>query len=90
MTRRLSTSSIEFDRPYFYRMRPKNALSNAPRKSAAKSRTTPVAAIAKSLFRIMPFSLRGATYQREEQRFDRVQVRHLRLTIVPNENGWVG
>lgn len=33
------------------------------------------------------FSPRGATYQREEQRFDRLQVGHLRLTIVPNKNG---
>lgn len=33
------------------------------------------------------FNPRGATYQREEQRFDRVQVDHLRLTIVPNKNG---
>ena len=33
------------------------------------------------------FSPRGATYQREEQRFNRVQASHLRLTIVPNKNG---
>jgi hypothetical protein len=33
------------------------------------------------------FSPRGATYQHEEQHFDRVQVDHLRLTIVPNKNG---
>ena len=33
------------------------------------------------------FSPRGATYQREEQRFNLVQVSHLRLTIVPNKNG---
>lgn len=33
------------------------------------------------------FSPHGATYQHEEQRFDRVQVDHLRLTIVPNKNG---
>ncbi|HEY3909191.1 MAG TPA: discoidin domain-containing protein [Stellaceae bacterium] len=34
------------------------------------------------------FSPRGATYQREEQCFDRVQASHLRLTIVPNKNGF--
>ncbi|HEV2098059.1 MAG TPA: discoidin domain-containing protein [Stellaceae bacterium] len=33
------------------------------------------------------FSPHGATYQREEQRFSRVQTSHLRLTIVPNKNG---
>lgn len=33
------------------------------------------------------FSPHGATYQREVQRFNRVQVSHLRLTIVPNKNG---
>lgn len=33
------------------------------------------------------FSPRGATYQREEQRFDRIQADHLRLAIVPNKNG---
>ena len=32
------------------------------------------------------FSPRGATYQREEQRFDLHRVTHLRLTIVPNKN----
>ena len=33
------------------------------------------------------FSPRGATYQREEQSFNRVRASHLRLTIVPNKNG---
>jgi hypothetical protein len=33
------------------------------------------------------FSPRGATYQREEQRFNLRPVTHLRLTIVPNKNG---
>lgn len=33
------------------------------------------------------FSPGGATYQREEQRFNRRQVSHLRLTIVRNKNG---
>lgn len=33
------------------------------------------------------FSPRGATYQREEQRFGHLQASHLRLTIVPNKNG---
>jgi hypothetical protein len=33
------------------------------------------------------FSPRGATYQREEQRFNLRQVNHLRLTIVPNKSG---
>ena len=33
------------------------------------------------------FSPRGATYQREEQRFNLRQVTHLGLTIVPNKNG---
>ena len=33
------------------------------------------------------FSPRGATYQREEQRFSLPRVTHLRLTIVPNKNG---
>jgi hypothetical protein len=33
------------------------------------------------------FSPRGATFQHEEQRFARVEVSHLRLTIVPNKNG---
>jgi hypothetical protein len=33
------------------------------------------------------FSPRGATYQREEQRFNLSQVSQLRLTIVPNKNG---
>jgi sporulation-control protein spo0M len=33
------------------------------------------------------FSPRGATYQREEQRFNLPQVTHLRLTIVPNKSG---
>jgi hypothetical protein len=32
-------------------------------------------------------SPRGATYQREDQRFDLHGVTHLRLTIVPNKNG---
>jgi hypothetical protein len=33
------------------------------------------------------FSPGGATYQREEQGFNRVLASHLRLTIVPNKNG---
>ena len=33
------------------------------------------------------FSPRGATYQREEQRFDLHRVSHLHLTIVPNKSG---
>jgi len=33
------------------------------------------------------FSPRGATYQREELRFNLLQARRLRLTIVPNKNG---
>src|SRR6202043_3615080 len=33
------------------------------------------------------FSPGGATYQREEQRFNLHQVTHLRLTIVPNKSG---
>ena len=33
------------------------------------------------------FSPRGATYQREEQRFNLHQVTRLRLTIVPNKSG---
>jgi len=33
------------------------------------------------------FSPGGATYQREEQRFNLRQVSHLRLTIVPNKGG---
>jgi len=33
------------------------------------------------------FNPGGATYQREEQRFNLRQVSHLRLTIVPNKNG---
>jgi hypothetical protein len=33
------------------------------------------------------FSPGGATYQREEQRFNLLPVSHLRLTIVPNKNG---
>ena len=33
------------------------------------------------------FSPTGATYQREEQRFNRVRASHLRLTIVPNKSG---
>src|SRR3984957_18350179 len=33
------------------------------------------------------FSPGGATYQREEQRFNLRQVNHLRLSIVPNKNG---
>jgi hypothetical protein len=33
------------------------------------------------------FSPRGATFQREEQRFDLRQISHLRLTIVPNKSG---
>ena len=33
------------------------------------------------------FSLWGATYQREDQRFNLGQVSHLRLTIVPDKNG---
>jgi F5/8 type C domain len=33
------------------------------------------------------FSPQGATYQHEEQRFDRVEADRLRLTIVPNKNG---
>src|SRR2546421_6601819 len=33
------------------------------------------------------FSPGGATYQREEQRFNLRQVTHLRLTIVPNKSG---
>jgi hypothetical protein len=33
------------------------------------------------------FSPRGATFQREEQRFNLHRVTHLRLTIVPNKNG---
>ena len=33
------------------------------------------------------FSPRGATYQREEQRFNLPQVTYLRLTIVPNKSG---
>jgi hypothetical protein len=33
------------------------------------------------------FSPQGATYQHEEQNFDRIQVGYLRLTIIPNKNG---
>jgi hypothetical protein len=33
------------------------------------------------------FSPGGATYQREEQRLNLLQISHLRLTIVPNKNG---
>jgi hypothetical protein len=33
------------------------------------------------------FSPGGATYQREEPRFNLRQVTHLRLTIVPNKSG---
>src|SRR5580693_3959468 len=33
------------------------------------------------------FSPRGATYQREEQRFNLRRVTHLRLTLVPNKSG---
>ena len=33
------------------------------------------------------FSPRGATYQREEQRFNLGKVTHLRLTIAPNKGG---
>ena len=33
------------------------------------------------------FSPAGATYQREEQRFNLGKITHLRLTIVPNKNG---
>jgi hypothetical protein len=33
------------------------------------------------------FSPRGATYQREDQRFNLQPVSHLRLTIVPNRSG---
>jgi F5/8 type C domain-containing protein len=33
------------------------------------------------------FSPGGATYQREEQRFNLLQVSHLRLTVVPNKSG---
>ena len=33
------------------------------------------------------FSPRGATFQREDQRFDLPQVSHLRLAIVPNKSG---
>jgi hypothetical protein len=33
------------------------------------------------------FSPGGATYQREEHRFNLRQVTHLRLTIVPNKSG---
>lgn len=33
------------------------------------------------------FSPRGATYQREEQRFGHVRASHLRLRIVPNKSG---
>jgi hypothetical protein len=33
------------------------------------------------------FSPGGATYQREDQRFNLLQVSHLRLTIVPNKSG---
>ena len=33
------------------------------------------------------FSPAGATYQREEQRFNLHQVGQLRLTIIPNKNG---
>jgi hypothetical protein len=33
------------------------------------------------------FSPRGATFQREEQRFDLRNVTHLRLTVVPNKDG---
>jgi hypothetical protein len=33
------------------------------------------------------FSPAGATYQREEQRFNLCKITHLRLTIVPSKNG---
>jgi hypothetical protein len=33
------------------------------------------------------FSPRGATYQRQEQRFNLRNISDLRLTIVPNKNG---
>jgi F5/8 type C domain len=33
------------------------------------------------------FSPGGATYQRQDQRFERRRASHLRLTIVPNKNG---
>jgi hypothetical protein len=37
--------------------------------------------------RTQDFSPAGATYQREEHRFNLRQVTHLRLTIVPNKSG---
>lgn len=33
------------------------------------------------------FSPRGATYEREELRFNRLQASRVRFTIVPNKNG---
>ena len=42
---------------------------------------------AKILVQEYNFSPGGATYQREEQRFNLRQVNHLRLTIVPNKSG---
>ena len=42
---------------------------------------------AKFWFRNTTISPGGATYQREEQRFNLRQVTHLRLTIVPNKSG---
>jgi hypothetical protein len=33
------------------------------------------------------FSPRGATFQRQDQRFERCRASHLRLSIVPNKNG---
>ena len=40
-----------------------------------------------SLVQEYTFSPGGATYQREDQRFNLHGVTHLRLTIVPNKNG---
>src|ERR1700730_2645178 len=42
---------------------------------------------AKFWFRNTTSAPRGATYQREEQRFNLRQVTHLRLTLVPNKSG---
>jgi hypothetical protein len=89
---------VEFDRPQaISRLVSRRRCRNVPGKYARRSRRMAADRTAKLWFRniisapgIVPLTQlprRGETYQHEEQRFNLLQVTHLRFTIVPNKSG---
>jgi hypothetical protein len=81
---------VEFDRPQVMSRlayEAEEADENAPRRCAWRSRRTAGRTYCQILVQEYNFSPGGATYQHEDQRFNRRQVSQLRLSIVPNKNG---